>query len=61
MDEHILAQGPLAHPSRTDQEHRGCPACYRGVVYIGHMVADPEGGEEVEVTEVVPCRRCRDV
>jgi hypothetical protein len=30
--------------------------CYEGVVYIGHLVE--EDGEEVEVVEVVPCRRC---
>jgi len=37
-----------------------CFACYRGVVYIGHLVEDPETGEEVEVIEAVPCRRCLD-
>ena len=31
--------------------------CYEGVVYIGHLVED-ESGEEVEVVEAVPCRRC---
>ena len=33
-------------------------ACYEGVVYIGIMVEDSEAGEEVEVIEGVPCRRC---
>ena len=35
-------------------------ACYEGVVYIGHLVEeDSEAtGEEVEVIEAVPCRRC---
>jgi hypothetical protein len=33
-------------------------ACYDGVVYVGHLVED-EGGEEVEVAEVMPCRRCK--
>jgi hypothetical protein len=28
-----------------------------GTVFIGHLVVD-EDGEEVEVFEVVPCRRC---
>ena len=28
------------------------------VVYIGHLVEDPGTGEEVEVIEAVPCRRC---
>ena len=32
--------------------------CYRGFVYIGHLAVDPETGEEVEVVEAVPCRRC---
>jgi hypothetical protein len=59
VDEQILAQGPLAYPSRTDQEHRGCCACYRGVVYIGHV--QDEDGDEVEVIEAIPCRRCNDV
>ena len=30
--------------------------CLSGVVYIGHLVE--EDGEEVEVVEAVPCRRC---
>jgi hypothetical protein len=33
-----------------------CPLCYAGFVYIGHMVE--EDGEEVEIIEAVPCRRC---
>ena len=32
--------------------------CYNGVVYLGELVEDPETGEEVEVIEAVPCRRC---
>ena len=32
-------------------------ACYEGVVYIGHLVVGHDG-EEVEVVEPVPCRRC---
>ena len=34
--------------------------CMGGYVYIGHMAVDPETGEEVEVIESVPCRRCAD-
>ena len=30
--------------------------CMNGLVYIGHLVE--EDGEEVEVIESVPCRRC---
>jgi hypothetical protein len=33
-------------------------ACTDGVVYLGHLVEDPGTGEEVEVLEAVPCRRC---
>ncbi len=32
--------------------------CYDGLVFIGHLVE--EDGEEVEVVEAVPCRRCAD-
>jgi hypothetical protein len=28
-----------------------------GTVFIGHLVVD-EDGEEVEIIEAVPCRRC---
>ena len=44
-----------AHPP-TEEETPPC-CCYGGVVYIGHMVIG-EDGEEVEVFETVPCRRC---
>jgi hypothetical protein len=38
---------------------RGIPcSCIGGYHYIGHMVEDPESGEEVEVYEAVRCRRC---
>ncbi len=42
------------HPST---EERPC-ACYDGLVFIGHLVE--EDGEEIEVVESVPCRRCAD-
>ena len=32
-------------------------ACVDGTVYIGHLVAGDDG-EEVEIIEPVPCRRC---
>lgn len=32
--------------------------CYEGFVYIGRLEVDPETGEEVELIEVVSCRRC---
>ncbi len=37
-----------------------CAACYDGFVYIGHLVEDPETGEEAEIIESVPCKRCRE-
>jgi hypothetical protein len=32
--------------------------CWRGFVYVGHLVV-AEDGEEVEVFEAVPCKRCK--
>ncbi len=32
--------------------------CMNGLVFIGHLVEDLETGEEVEVFESGPCRRC---
>ncbi len=53
MDTKNSTAGNLApHPST---EERPC-ACYEGIVYIGHLVE--VDGEEVEVVEDVPCRRC---
>ncbi len=47
---------PSTHPATE------CFACYEGVVYIGHLIEDSEAtGEEVEVIEAVPCRRCAEV
>jgi hypothetical protein len=45
-----------AHYASLERPH----ACYEGVVYVGHLVVDPGTGEEVEVIEAVPCRRCAD-
>ncbi len=46
----------VPHPST---EERPC-ACLAGVVYVGHMIEDPETSEETEAFEAVPCRRCAD-
>jgi hypothetical protein len=43
-----------AHYVSLERPH----VCTDGVVYIGHLVEDPGTGEEVEVIEAVPCRRC---
>jgi hypothetical protein len=56
----------LAHPSTENHDtvEAHCASlerphpCYQGVVYIGHLVEDPGTGEETEVIEAVPCRRC---
>jgi hypothetical protein len=51
------------HPDDTIEAHyasleRGVPcSCYGGNHYIGHLVIG-EDGEEAEVFEAVPCRRC---
>jgi hypothetical protein len=49
-----------AAKSRTSPvvEPRSCPACYAGIVYLGELVEDPDTGEEIEVIEAVPCRKC---
>jgi hypothetical protein len=44
-----------AHPSTTEE----CFVCYRGLVFVGHHELTEEG-EEIEVIEAVPCRRCAD-
>ncbi len=47
----------VAH--RPDPDHDEHPhACLDGWVFIGYVVED-ENGEPVEVTDRVPCRRCR--
>ena len=43
-----------AHYTSLERPH----ACYEGVVYVGHLVEDPGTGEQVEVFDAVPCRRC---
>jgi hypothetical protein len=65
---HEESSAPHAHPTTTENQddtveaHFAClerpHACYEGVVYIGHLVE--QDGEEVEVFEAIPCRRCAD-
>lgn len=52
------SSAPHEHPSI--EELRECFACYDGLVFLGSLVEDPDTGEEVEVIEAVPCRRCAD-
>jgi hypothetical protein len=58
---------PHAHPSTDDHDdtieaHYACLerpcACYEGIVYLGRITLE-EDGEEEEVIEAVPCRRCQ--
>jgi len=35
-------------------------ACIDGTVYIGFMIMNPETGDDLEVIEAAPCRRCAD-
>jgi hypothetical protein len=51
------AGDPFYAAARDDQDEHP-HGCIDGAVYIGHMVEDPETGEEVEVVEAVSCRRC---
>ena len=64
-----LSSAPHAHPSTEEHDDTieahyaslGRPhVCTDGVVYIGHLVEDPGTGEEVEVIEAVPYRKCAD-
>jgi hypothetical protein len=52
----IIREPASKVPAHPDQEQRECFACYEGVVFLGHLIE--EDGEEVEVIEAVPCRRC---
>jgi hypothetical protein len=64
------SSAPHAHPSTEHQadsveahysglERMRPHACEGGVVYIGHVVVGDDG-EEAEVIEAMPCRRCAD-
>jgi len=47
-----------AHPPTEEQDHPH--SCSNGWVTIGHLVVDPETGEEVEEYALYLCRRCAD-
>ena len=60
------SSAPHAHPSSKDHDdtveaHYASlerpHACTDGTVFVGHLVVGDDG-EEVEVIEAVPCRRC---
>jgi hypothetical protein len=50
----IIREPASKVPAPTDETPHGC---YEGVVYLGHLIE--EDGEEVEVIEAIPCRRCK--
>jgi hypothetical protein len=41
---------------RLEAPHGMPHGCYRGFVFLGHMIE--EDGGEAEIVEAVPCRRC---
>ncbi|HET6661231.1 MAG TPA: hypothetical protein VFH16_15050 [Rubrobacter sp.] len=46
-------------PSEVDEDtHRH--ACMDGFVFLTYTAFDEEIGEEVEMIEAIPCRRCAD-
>jgi hypothetical protein len=55
--ESSVFQSSVFRPSQVDQDHHP-HACWGGVVYIAYTAYDEEVGDEVEVIEAVPCRRC---
>jgi hypothetical protein len=57
VGEHTISlAGDRFHAASHDQEHPH--ACLDGYVYLGYIVFDQESGEEVELVESLPCRRC---
>jgi len=51
-------RGECSGLERLEAPHGTPHGCMDGLVFIGHMIE--EDGEEVEVVEAVPCRRCAD-
>ena len=57
----VRAGDPFAYAggaSASEAEDLSPDGCIEGTVYIGHMAHDEETGEEVEVIDRVPCRKC---
>lgn len=55
---HLLATG-IHHAKRRGGSFARPCACLGGLVFVGHLVEDPDTGDVVEVVEAVPCCRCR--
>jgi hypothetical protein len=53
-DDTIEANTIEAHYASLERPH----PCIEGVVYVGHLVV-AVAGDEIEVIEGVPCKRCR--
>ncbi len=60
------AGDPFCAAARARDELEACYSgldrmcgCYDGYHYLGHMVEDPETGEEVEEYVRVACKRCK--
>jgi hypothetical protein len=60
VDEHTISPAGDPFHAAPDHQDERPHACIDGTVYIGHLVEDPGTGEETEVIEAVPCRRCSD-
>jgi len=52
LEAHYSCLEPL--PSRLEAPH----GCIGGFVFIGHLIVDEEDGEEREIIDSAPCRRC---
>jgi hypothetical protein len=68
LEKNTVDKKSVAHPSTeghddtvevhySSLERLRPHACTNGWVFVGHLVLG-DGGEEVEVVESVPCRRC---
>ena len=49
---------PYPPPPTEEQDHPH--ACMGGLVFLTYTAFDEETGEEVEMVEALPCRRCED-
>ena len=63
-EENTAPHNPEGHDDTLDAHYSSLErldaphGCYEGLVFVGHLIE--EDGEEVEVVETIPCRRCAD-
>jgi hypothetical protein len=60
-DKRIPASGDPFHrtgQAKDAEASEPLHCCWSGVVYIGHLVV-ADDGEEVEVFDAAPCKRCK--